>query len=262
MRRTLLQVVQAYLDTTSGFYVNSIFDTDESQQIAQIAERVYYEMVQEYPNLLFTMKQRTLGGLGDTERPNYMLIPEEVKKVEDSRMYYNASKEDGGLHYREVKYLTPQQFMSQLVRNTSRNTIIVEGFDQNKMVCATNQFPSYFTSFDNKYVVFDSYDSEYDTTLQASKSLVVTTEEEVFLQEDDFVIPIPDGLSETYLNMFLNEAMATVYQQVNPVIAQKARRARIKLQQDNRALGQSRGKKKYGRRTFVGSYVPRGHNAN
>ena len=54
MKRTLLQVTQEYLDATSGFYVDSIFDTDESQQVAKIAERVYYQMVQEYDNVLFT----------------------------------------------------------------------------------------------------------------------------------------------------------------------------------------------------------------
>ena len=85
MRRTLLQVVQEYLDSTSGFYVDSIFDTDESQQVAKIAERVYYRMVQEYPNLLFTMKERTLGAVSDPTRPNYMLLPTNVQRVQESK---------------------------------------------------------------------------------------------------------------------------------------------------------------------------------
>lgn len=82
MQRTLLQVVQTYLDATSGFYVDSIFDTDESQQVANVAERIYYKMVQEYPNLLFTMKERTLDALSDLSRPNYMLLPTNIQKDE------------------------------------------------------------------------------------------------------------------------------------------------------------------------------------
>lgn len=261
MRRTLLQVVQAYLDSTSGFYVDSIFDTDESQQVAQIAERVYYEMVQAYPDLLFTMKQTTLESVSDTTKPNYLAIPDSVKKVQESEVYYNAST-TGGLQWKRCEYVTPSEFMKRTARNSSQNTEIVTGFDENQMVVGTNKFPSFFTSFDNKYVTFDSYNLQYDTTLHESKTLVVSSGEEVFLQEDTFVIPIPDTLSETYLAMFLDEAMTLIYQQPTQLISRKARAARIKLQQDNRAMGQSRGKKKYGRQSFVGSYVPRGHSVD
>ena len=78
------------------------------------------------------------------------------------------------------------------------------------MVVSTNAFPTFCTSFDNKYVVFNSYHSDYDTTLQSSKSKIVASGEEVFYQEDDFVIPIPSHLSEAYLDMFLNEALTLI----------------------------------------------------
>lgn len=259
MQRTLLQVTQEYLDATSGFYVDSIFDTDESQQVAKIAERVYYQMVQAYPDLLFTMKQRTLESIADDTKPNYLLLPSNVQKVQESTIMYNVSKTDGEVSYKELKYLTPLEFMRKTRRDNTTNSVVVEGFDENKMVVLTKQFPSYFTSFDNKYVVFDSYHSDYDTTIQASKTLLVASEEETFLQQDNFVIPIPNPLSETYLDMFLDEALTLVYQQPVGKISQRARAGRIKLQQDNRALGQSRGKKSYGRKGRTGSYVPRGH---
>ena len=38
MQRTLLQVVQEYLDATSGFYVDSIYDTDE--KIESLHQRI------------------------------------------------------------------------------------------------------------------------------------------------------------------------------------------------------------------------------
>ena len=258
MKRTLLQVVQEYLDTTSGFYVDSIYDTDESQQVAKLAERVYYKMVQEFPNLLFTMKEMTLDSLSDATRPNYMLLPQNIQKVQESKIYYNVSKTEG-LTYKEISYLPPLDFINATNRSINSYTLLVEGFDDNKMVVATNQFPSYCTSFDNKYVVFDSYHSEYDTTLQSSKSKIVVSGEEVFFQEDDFIIPVPSHLSEAYLDMFLNEALTLIYQQPIGMIASRARSAKIKLQQDNRTLGSSRGKKRYGRSGIIGSYVPRGH---
>lgn len=258
MKRTLLQVCQEYLDATSGFYVDSIYDTDESQQVAKLAERVYYKMVQEFPNLLFTMKEMTLDSLSDTTRPNYMLIPTDIQKIQESKIFYNISK-TGQTQYKEITYLPPLKFIEATNKTEGDNTLVVEGFDENKMVVSTNQFPTYCTSFDNKYVVFDAYHSDYDTTLQSSKSKIVASGEEVFLQEDDFVIPIPSHLSEAYLDMFLNEALTLIYQQPIGMISSRARSARIKLQQDNRTLGSSRGKRVYGRSGISGSYVPKGH---
>ena len=260
MQRTLLQVVQEYLDATSGFYVDSIYDTDESQQVAKLAERVYYKMVQDFPNLLFTMKERTLNSLSDTTRPNYMLLPTDIQKIQESKVYYNISK-TGKTQYKEVIYLPPLEFIARTTAMEGDNTLLVEGFDENKMVVVTNQFPSYCTSFDNKYVVFNSYHSDYDTTLQSSKTKIVASGEEVFLQEDDFVVPVPSHLSEAYLYMFLDEALTLIHQQPIGMISSKARSSRIKLQQDNRTLGSSRGKKGYGRMGISGNYVPRGHGA-
>ena len=258
MQRTLLQVCQTYLDATSGFYVDSIFDTDESQQVANVAERIYYKMVQEYPNLLFTMKERTLDAVSDPTRPNYMLIPKDVQKIQESKLWYNVD-EDGSLNWKQLTYLSPLDFIAATANKKTTNTIEVEGYDENTMLVNTNKHPSYFTSFDNKYVVFDSYQKDVDDTLQASKTRLVVSEEPVFLIEDDFVIPIPNHLSETYMDMVLNECLALIYQQPNGMIAQRARVAKIKLQQDNRTLGQSRSKRKYGRKGLVNSYVPRGH---
>lgn len=259
MKRTLLQVVQDYLDATSGFYVDSIFETDESQQVAKIAERVYYQMVQTYDNLLFTMKETTLDSASDPSRPNYMLLPQGIKKIQESKIYYNVSQDPLKLEYSLIEYLPPLDFLEITLHSSTSTSIIVEGFDHSFMNIQTNQFPKYCTSFDNKYVVFDSYHSEYDTSLQSSKSKIVSSGEEVFLQEDDFIIPVPSHLSEAYLDMFLNEALTLVHQQPIGMIATRARAAKIKLQQDNRTLGQSRSKKNYGRRSTSISYVPRGH---
>ena len=259
MKRTLLQVTQEYLDATSGFYVDSIFDTDESQQVAKVAERVYYQMVQEYDNLLFTTEELNLVSVTDTAKPNYMLLPENVQKVQESKVWYNTSTTDGVLSYKLLQYLPPLDFIAHTLHSNSDNSIIVEGYNNTKMPIKKNQFPSYFTSFDDVYVVFDSYHEDYDTVLQASKTRFVGSQEKVFLQEDSFEIPIPTHLSETYLDMFLNEALTLIHQQPIAMISQRARAKKIKLQQASRTLGSSRSKTKYGRKGASSSYTPRGH---
>ena len=265
MQRTLLQVVQSYLDRTNGFYVDSIYDTDESQQVASIAEDIFYSMVQEYSNLLFIMKDMALDSVSDTTRPNMLLIPKDIQKIQRSKLYYNVAEGDGEtLNYKEIQYVPPMEYLARtsLYSDKSPDTQIVEGFDENKMVVKNNQWPSFCTSFDGKYIVFDSFNQAYDTTLQASKSRVVATEEPVFYMEDDFIIPVPNHLSESYLNMFLAECYNLLYQQANPILEQRARRARVKLQQDNRVMGGSEAKKSYGRKGSIASYVPKGHRSN
>ena len=259
MKRTLLQAVQEYLDATSGFYVDSIFDTDESQQVAKIAERVYYQMVQSYDNLLFTMDELNLESVADPDKPNYMLLPERVQKIQESQLWYNVSTDVDVLNYKQVKYLPPLDFIAQTLHSSTATSIIVEGYNNTKMPVKNKEFPSYFTSFDNKYVVFDAYNSDYDTVLQASKTRFLGSQEKVFLQEDDFVIPIPNHLSETYLDMFLNEALTLVHQQPIGMISQRARAGRIRLQQSSRTVGSGRSKTKYGRKGTSADYIPRGH---
>jgi hypothetical protein len=253
MQLTLLEVVQQYLDATSGFYVDSIFDNDEAQQVASISERIYYEMVQEFPNLLFVQKDVTLDAVGDTTKPNFLLIPETVQNIKESELYYNVS-ETGDLEYKALKYCSPLEFMSITAQYSSKDTSVdvINGFDNQKIPVINDEWPKYFTSFDGKYIVTNSYNSEYDSTLQASKTRVLVTQMPVFLQQDAFLIPIPQHLSTTYLAMVMDECFNLVYQQPNAKISQKARKLRIRLQQTSQVLGSGgRAKRSYGKRSAV-----------
>jgi hypothetical protein len=253
MQLTLLEVVQQYLDATSGFYVDSIFDNDEAQQIASISERIYYEMVQEFPNLLFVQKDVTLDAVGDTTKPNFLLIPEAVQNIKESELYYNVS-ETGDLEYKALKYCSPLEFMSITAQYSSKDTSVdvINGFDNQKIPVINDEWPKYFTSFDGKYIVTNSYNSEYDSTLQASKTRVLVTQMPAFLQQDAFLIPIPQHLSTTYLAMVMDECFNLVYQQPNAKISQKARKLRIRLQQASQVVGSGgRAKRSYGKRSAV-----------
>lgn len=250
MQLTLLKVAQQYLDATSGFYVDSIFETDESQQVASIAERIYYEMAQEFPNLLFVQKDVTLDAITDTSKPNYLLIPKEVQNIKESVLYYNIS-ETGDLKYKEIPYVSQLDFLERTSHYASSVSYvdIINGDDNQKVPVINNQWPSFYTSFDGVHITTNSYNSEFDTTLQASKTRVLVSQLPVFLQQDDFLIPIPQHLSTTYLSMVLDECFNLIYQQPNAKISQKARKLRIKLQQASNNVGSAgRAKKSYGRK--------------
>ena len=224
---------------------------------------MYYELVQEYPNLLFVQKDRTLDAVSDVTKPNFLLIPEGLQKIQESKIFYNTAQDDQGvnLQWQSVTYLTPLDFLAKTQLNNDDkdpNTIVVEGFDNQKMLVRTNEFPNYCTSFDGVYLTFDSFNNKYDTTLQASKSRIVSTEMPLFLQQDDFVIPVPEHLSETYLTMVLAECYSALRQEENANLNRKARRMRIKMQQDSRVIGSGgRSKTKYGRTSPTNSFSQR-----
>jgi hypothetical protein len=262
MAYTLLGVVQSYLNRTDGFYVNSIFETDESQQVALIAEEVFYSLAEEYRNLLTFQKDVNLDAVSDTSKPNYLLIPENIQRIQESKLWYNAAKigdTTATLSYKKVEYLTPLDFMDLVnqrqVTTDNSNVITVEGYDGTQMAVVNNQFPSYFTSFDGKYIVCDSYHSDYDTTLQASKTKMVATELPIFLQEDDFVIPLPDSMTQLYRDNVEDEARSALREERDPVVAQRARRTRIKMQQDKRVAGGIRAKQSKGRKGVSSGYT-------
>jgi len=259
MNRTLLQVTQSYLNRTDGFYVDSIFDTDESQQAALIAEEVYYNMTHTYPNVFYVQKDTTLDALGDLSKPNYLLIPDSVLRIQESKIWYNCAKDDEGqtVYYQEVKYLTPIEFNNYTAYRDDKadNTVAVDTPNGTKLVIENDKFPQYCTSYDGVNLVFDSYNNRYDDTLQASKSKVIATEEPVFLQEDDFVIPVPNRVSEIYLDNFLHECYSALRQEENATLKQRARKGLIKLQQDYRQLGSAgRPKDPKGRRLNTQRY--------
>jgi len=262
MKYTLLGIVQSYLNRTDGFFVNSIFDTDESQQVALIAEEVFYSLAEEYRNLLSFQKDVNLDSVSDSSRPNYLLIPKNVQRIQDSKLWYNAARiEDttAVLSYKEVQYLTPLEFMEltnqRTVTTDNTNVIEVQGYDGTKTAVITNQFPSYFTSFDGEFIVCDSYHKDYDSSLQASKTKMVATEMPVFLQQDDFVIPLPESMDELYRDNVEDEARSALREERDPIVAQRARRNRIKMQQEKRVAGGIRAKQSKGRKGVSSGYT-------
>lgn len=251
MQLTLLGVVQSYLNRTSDFYVNSIFETDVSQQVAQIAEEVYYSLTQKFRNWQFTSKVGTLDSLVDLSRPNYLVIPDNIQRIQDSEIFYNNSDYTRSLNYQKVHYLAPSEFLKQVdkVSPTTANTQIVEDFNGGKFVVFNNRYPQYCTSFDGKHIVFDAFHSDYEDTLHSSKSRVYYTQENVFLQQDDFVIPIPQHMSELYRDMVIAECYEHLLQQpAPPSLMRRVASRTASSQQQERVVGSmNKGKKRFGR---------------
>ena len=188
---TLLEIVQIVLNDMSGDPVNSISDTDEAEEVAQHVRSVYRNLVSrsEWPH---TRRAVQLIPFSDNNFPTHMRVGEEYRKL-ISVNYNKAKNGETRLMYQPVHYLEPDRFLRKLNardNNSQYTDIIVDPSGINLMV-GNNRAPEYFTSFDDVVLVFDSYDSAVDSTLQSSKAQAMAYILPEFRLEDSFVPDLP-----------------------------------------------------------------------
>lgn len=224
---TLLDVVQRYLNSTDGFFVNTIGETEEAEQVALIAQEVYERLVEDLPYRQFKRKVGQLGSVADSMKPNYLLIRDNIQRIAESQIVYNHATEDdtATISYQKVTYLEPLEFLNRINQNsdTNENSMIITDYSGVQFVIQNDRHPNYCTSFDGKYLIFDSYRSQQDDNLLASKSQITYYQPEPFILNDDFVIPLPPDMIQGYIDMVKAEASETLRQEALPSASRRAR---------------------------------------
>lgn len=248
---TLLEMVQRVLSSTSGDEVNSYADTTESEQIAFIIRDAYYDLISslEIPE---HRKLVTLTASGDSAIPTRMEMPSGVTRIEEIK--YNTITATGtDKTYEDMYYVEPHEFMSRvLTRKSSGSNIVTITVNGGEIFVENDKAPEYYTSFDDQYLYFDSYDSAVDSTLQSSKFIVWAIEEPTFTLSDTFT---PD-LDANLFPILLNEAKSIAYleqlQQANPKAEQNVRIHKIRWQKNKHNIDSSKynryERNDYGRR--------------
>jgi len=121
---------------------------------------------------------------------------------------------------KQIKYKTPDDFMyllDQRVSDASEITVIADpsGVD---LKIYNDRGPTYYTSFDNETIVFDSYDIGIDSTLQTSKVSCYGKVYPTWTMTDEAIPDLPTQ-SFSYL---LNEAKSTAMLRLKQTPDQKA----------------------------------------
>ncbi len=182
------------LNDTDGDSVNSIADTPESLQMSEIVEDEYRELLSKRPwrheQGLFPLES-----LGDSNRPNYLKIPVAVEQLGEIK--YNKRKAtDTKDKFLNVIYCEPVFFIDMLdSRDSSASNIkVVTDFDNSLLNIRDDFAPTYWTSFDDVHIIFDSYDKGIDSTVQGakSKSLAFKNIRVAFSKSDTFVPDLPE----------------------------------------------------------------------
>lgn len=206
-KMTLLEMTQNILSDMDSDTVNSISDSVESLQVAQVIRDTYYNIIShldipEHNTLL------QVTALGDSNRPNYMKFADNVSNIKWLK-YNNETLTDTDANYQDVTYITPEDFIKIAIsrKESDTNVILVTDFSQVPLLIVNDKAPQYFTSFDDEYLVFDSYDSSVDSTLQSSKTMCWGKKEPSWTNSDTFV---PD-LDAEFFSYFLSEAKAASF---------------------------------------------------
>ena len=231
-KMTLLEMTQDILSDMDSDEVNSINDSVESLQVAQIIKTTYYNIIdgRDY-DFLYELFQ--LEASGTSSRPTHMKLPENI--IDLKYIKYNCKTlTDTKDKYLKIKYLMPEDFMEVVdSRNSSKSNVTVvtdpTGISINVM---NDKAPEYFTSFDDENLVFDSYDSEVDTTLQNNKTQCHGKRSVAFTLLDSFTPDLPVQMFSYLLAEAKSTAFVTLKQMPNAKAEQISNSQKRRMSQD------------------------------
>jgi len=221
---TLLEIVQEILNEMDSDEVNSIDDTTESQQVANIVKSCYNEMIA-HRNWPHTRKLMQLSSSVDSARPTYFRTPENIKEIIQIQ-YDNARPDDTRLTMRDVHYLYPDEFLAYTNNKsqTDQNIQTVTDFSGIKLLIGKDKPPRYWTSFDDDYIVMDSYQWYLEDTLMTSKSSVLAYVNPVWRHLDNAVPDLPIEAFPALIEEAKSTAFITLKQVTNEKAETKSQR--------------------------------------
>jgi hypothetical protein len=221
---TLLELVKDILNDMDSDEVNSINDTVESQQVAQIVKTCYFEMIanRNWPHL---KKLIQIDASGDISKPNYLKLPTGTKELVFIK-YDTATLAQPNTRLVELIYKEPDAFLRMI---SSRNSDLpyvqtVIDFSGSKLLITNNTPPQYWTSFDDTYIITDSYDVGVDTTLQKTKTQALAYIDPLWSHADDFIPDLPSEAFPALNEEAKSTASIVLKQMANQKAEQKAGR--------------------------------------
>lgn len=245
---TLLEITTDILNDMDGDSVNTIDDTFESEQVAQIVKSTYFAMISNR-NWPHTRQTVQILPSGDSALPTHMNVQESIKEL----CFINYNKVKTGETrklYKAIKYLYPDDFLRVINKRNNDNSYIDIITDPTgvELLIKNDLAPTYYTSFDDEALVFDSYDNEVDTTLQQSKVQAQAYVIPTWSHTDDFTPDLPAEAFTALLEESKSRAMLKLKQVQDVKAEQEATRQQRWLSRKARRVNGGVRYPDYGRR--------------
>lgn len=238
MKYTLLELTQAVLSSMDADEVTTINDTIESQQVAKIIRTVYYDIVSpsDLPEHfgLFTLTESS------TSTPTVFTRPTDVDYLNWVKYDCRAITDTTAV-WREIYPVEPEEFIQRShsldLSATTTSSFTTTSFGYTATVYIKNdEAPSYWTSFDDNKMVFNSYDSAVETFLRGTKTLCYGKLLKSFTLSDSFVPEMDDQQFALLLNESKALAWAELKQAAHQKAEKNARMYRTKLERNKKDL--------------------------
>jgi len=184
---TLLQIVQRTLSLIDSDNVTSVDDTTESEQVVLIVKTIYEDLMSEFP----WYHKRSTVNLEVTTVANEMKIPTVVDQILSDVIYYNRKR---------IFFLQPNAMRDLLARRDTTASNV------DSLGAINDTDPTYWSSYDDENIVFDSYDG----TLASSLSELWAASEPASPSIDTDVPDLPHDLNSVLLWGVFEEAMRSL----------------------------------------------------
>jgi hypothetical protein len=246
MKKTLLEIVQDILNDLDSDTVNSISDTEESDQVTDIVIQTYFDLISDrvVPEHFETFR---LDAAADATRPTHLILPDDVSTMQ--KFWYNktlTTKKE----FKEIYYKDPLAFLEFVNSRTSDATDITISLSIDnsvELLVFNDRHPAYYTSFDNKYIVCDAHKSTLDTTLQQSKTMAYGEVIPTVTRSDAFVF----DFESKYFPYLTAEAKSRAFSVTHKTLDQKteqvARRHKSFIQKEKYRIETGNSRTTYGR---------------
>ena len=233
MKSTLLEITQDILSAMDSDEINSISDTVEALQVANIVRRVYYDILSR-TGLPDQHDLFELDPSNDNTKPTIMYRPAACVGLDWVKYQTNLTG-DTDLKYAEVEYLHPKDFFDhQNSLNVSETNVIsfdhTINSDTMTFVCLNDKMPEYYTSFDDYTLVFDSYDSSVDTTLMKNKTMCYGILFSDFEMVDSYIPDLDPREFSLLYNKAESKCFAVLKQMPNSIADREERKQWISVQ--------------------------------
>lgn len=249
-KMTLLEIVQSVLNAADEDSVNAIDDTEASDSATIIAKEVYFDYMSsaDWPHL---MNLEKLDSVSDVTQPTTLQVPETITLLDHQEFFQYDVTETGDTvtTYRDVEYKPPGDFMRMLRSRNDSDTNVTKytGYNSIDLLIRTDKMPEFWTSFDDAYIIMDSFHSSTESTLQGTKTSIMAKKIPTWTQTDVAIPDMPDNLFPSYLARCKVKYNAYFTQKDNPLDQLEAHSGQSRQRNKGHTTAGRNHRRKYGR---------------
>lgn len=256
-KMTNLQMVQNILSSMDSDNVNSISDTEEAGQVELVLQESYEEITTRR-KWNHQNKTRQLEGVSDVTKPNKLRIPTEVTRVNNFRWKVYADgvippTVDQDNSWKLLRWRDPSDFIAHVQgRNVAQleeqnRVLVVYNDDGVEMPMMTDVQPEFWTSFDDEFIWMDNFQTDNANTATPDRTAIDATQQKLWVSGDDEIADLPTEMFPLLLAEAKSAAWLNFKGQQNVKAEQVARRAYIKLREEEPTVEDPRRWTNYGK---------------